>query len=152
MESSHVWLSAAVAGFIVVVFSVRRSLQSAWRATPQFPPGPAGWPLIGTIDIAKDKAWVMFKQWGKTYCLLRCMMITVSQLTGLAASGLIGVRVLGKRIIVLNTMEHAIELLDKRSAIYSDRYRYQLDSAHCIWLTSYAHVRPTSGLTMLTEL
>ena len=45
--------------------------------------------------------------------------------------------VLGKSIVVLNTEEAAFELLDKRSAIYSDRPRFPMQDL-------YAFVTPAS--------
>jgi hypothetical protein len=39
-------------------------------------------------------------------------------------SSLVSVSVLGQTMIVIDTLEMAIELLDRRSAIYSSRYIY----------------------------
>jgi hypothetical protein len=39
-------------------------------------------------------------------------------------SSLVSVSVLGQTMIVIDTIEMAIELLDRRSAIYSSRYIY----------------------------
>lgn len=43
-------------------------------------------------------------------------------------SPIIRLEVLGVNLIILNSMEVIADLLDKRSAIYSDRYVYQLGS------------------------
>ncbi|KAG2133523.1 cytochrome P450 [Suillus bovinus] len=69
-----------------------------------YPPGPPGWPLIGNIaDMPHNKAWLTFAKWGKKY------------------GDILHVEVLGRHIIVLNSVKAAIELLDTKSSIYSDR-------------------------------
>ncbi|KAG1907691.1 cytochrome P450 [Suillus fuscotomentosus] len=69
-----------------------------------YPPGPPGWPLVGNVaDMPHTKAWLTFAQWGKKY------------------GDISHVEVLGRHIIVLNSVKAAIELLDKKSAVYSDR-------------------------------
>ncbi|KAG2139863.1 cytochrome P450 [Suillus bovinus] len=69
-----------------------------------YPPGPPGWPLVGNIaDIPHNKAWLTFAKWGKKY------------------GDILHVDVLGRHIIVLNSVKAAMELLDKKSSIYSDR-------------------------------
>ncbi|KAG2133604.1 cytochrome P450 [Suillus bovinus] len=69
-----------------------------------YPPGPSRWPLIGNIaDIPHNKAWLTFARWGKKY------------------GDILHVEVLGRHIIVLNSVKAAIELLDTKSSIYSDR-------------------------------
>ncbi|KAG2151680.1 cytochrome P450 [Suillus bovinus] len=69
-----------------------------------YPPGPPGWPLIGNIaDMPHNKAWLTFAKWGKKY------------------GDILHVEVLGRHIIVLNSVKAAIDLLDKKGSIYSDR-------------------------------
>lgn len=62
---------------------------------PRFPPGPAGWPLAGNLDVAQEKSWVMFKEWGKTYGLLRHLRSAYVSSCFAVASGLIGITVRG---------------------------------------------------------
>ena len=51
------------------------------------------------------------------------MAAVISELTNdYPDSSIIGYKALGTNIIVLNTVDAANELLDRRSAIYSDRY------------------------------
>ncbi|KAI4520359.1 cytochrome P450 [Schizophyllum commune Loenen D] len=71
----------------------------------QLPPGPPAEPLLGHIRvIPQENAERAYFRWSKEY-----------------VSDLIHVRVLGQPIIVLNSVESAIELLEKRGAIHSDR-------------------------------
>ncbi|KAG1795476.1 cytochrome P450 [Suillus plorans] len=69
-----------------------------------YPPGPRGLPLVGNLrDIPRDKSWLTFTEWGKKY------------------GDISHINVLGMHIVVLNSVESAVEMLDKKSSIYSDR-------------------------------
>ncbi|PCH38747.1 cytochrome P450 [Wolfiporia cocos MD-104 SS10] len=68
------------------------------------PPGPRGYPIIGnTLQMPREHAWVTFAQWAKDY------------------GPIIHLSVLGSPLFVLNSPDVISELLEKRSAIYSDR-------------------------------
>ncbi|KAG1869546.1 cytochrome P450 [Suillus subluteus] len=90
-----------------------------------YPPGPPGWPLIGNVsDIPHIKAWLTFAKWGKKY------------------GDISHVEVLGQHIIVLNSVKTAMELLDKKSSMYSDRPILQMGGElvgwkHSLGLLSY---------------
>ncbi|KAG2139993.1 cytochrome P450 [Suillus cothurnatus] len=69
-----------------------------------YPPGPPGWPLIGHIlDMPHIKPWLTFAMWGKKY------------------GGVSHIEVMGQHIVVLNSVKAAIDMLDKKSTLYSDR-------------------------------
>ncbi|KIK45782.1 hypothetical protein CY34DRAFT_77296 [Suillus luteus UH-Slu-Lm8-n1] len=69
-----------------------------------YPPGPRGWPLIGNIlDIPRTKPWVTFTEWGEMY------------------GDITHIEVLGRHIIVLNSVKTAVEMMDNKSIVYSDR-------------------------------
>ncbi|KAJ7595756.1 cytochrome P450 [Mycena floridula] len=68
------------------------------------PPGPKGLPLIGNVaDLPSSQPWLKFAEMGKKY------------------GGMTYLNVLGTSILILNSPEHAFELLDKKSKISSDR-------------------------------
>ncbi|PBK93436.1 cytochrome P450 [Armillaria gallica] len=68
------------------------------------PPGPRGLPLIGNLlDMPSDKEWLTFARWGKEY------------------GDIASVSVLGQRIVIVNSAQAAIDMLDKKSSIFSDR-------------------------------
>ncbi|KAK0465859.1 cytochrome P450 [Desarmillaria tabescens] len=101
MSSSLTALAIAISLFGLVV--AYRLFYPTRRSTP-FPPGPKGFPLIGNIlDMPSDKEWLTFARWGEKH--------------GNVAS----VSVLGRRIVVINSVQMAIDMLDKKGAIYSDR-------------------------------
>ncbi|KAG2366933.1 cytochrome P450 [Suillus spraguei] len=67
-------------------------------------PGPRGWPLIGNIlDMPQIKPWLTFAEWGKKY------------------GAISHIEVLGQHFIVLNSVKSAVDMLDKKSTMYSDR-------------------------------
>ncbi|GJE99706.1 cytochrome P450 [Phanerochaete sordida] len=82
---------------------------------PSPPPGPPGLPLVGHLGMPKDEPWKVYLQWGEEY-----------------GSDVVRFNVLGVNIVVTNTLETSADLLEKRSATYSDR--------------------PPFGLTMINEL
>ncbi|KAG1879761.1 cytochrome P450 [Suillus subluteus] len=69
-----------------------------------YPPGPRGWPLIGNVlDMPRIKPWLTFTEWGKKY------------------GDITHIEVLGRHIIVLNSVKTAMEMMDRKSILYSDR-------------------------------
>lgn len=74
---------------------------------PPLPPGPPADFIIGHIRfIPSHHQETLFYQWGKIYGDVMYLYI------------------LGKPIIVLNSVQAAVDLLEKRSANYSDRPRF----------------------------
>ncbi|KAJ7486840.1 cytochrome P450 [Mycena latifolia] len=68
------------------------------------PPGPPKDPLIGHLRyMPTAQAPFVFHEWAKTY------------------GDVMHLRVLGKSMIVLDTLQAAVDLLDKKGSIYSDR-------------------------------
>ncbi|KAK7455189.1 hypothetical protein VKT23_011061 [Stygiomarasmius scandens] len=85
-------------------------IQRRFRPRLPFPPGPKGLPIVGnlfnTIDT-NDKPqpqWIQYLVLGKKY-----------------DSDIIHINVLGDHTVVLNSIKHTSELLEKRSALYSGR-------------------------------
>ncbi|KAF4604276.1 hypothetical protein EYR38_004698 [Pleurotus pulmonarius] len=90
---------AALGALLLTVYLKRRT-----KKRPPLPPGPPADPLIGHLRIMPtDKQELVFHEWSKTY------------------GDVMHLRVLGRDLIILNSVEAATELLEKRSALYSDR-------------------------------
>ncbi|KAH9888083.1 cytochrome P450 [Cubamyces lactineus] len=68
------------------------------------PPGPLGLPFIGNVfDIPQERSWIAYRDLAAAY------------------GDVIGVKALGQTLIVLNSLSATTDLLEKRSAMYSDR-------------------------------
>ncbi|KIK55877.1 hypothetical protein GYMLUDRAFT_174981 [Collybiopsis luxurians FD-317 M1] len=78
---------------------------------PALPPGPRALPIIGNIlDLPRSQPWITFKKWSDTY------------------GGIVHVNAIGQHMIILNDPQLAIDILDKKSRIYSDRPKLTMAS------------------------
>ncbi|KAK0234250.1 cytochrome P450 [Armillaria fumosa] len=101
MFSSLVALDIAIA--LVGLVLVWRFCHISSRNAP-FPPGPRGIPFLGNLlDMPSEKEWLTFAKWGEKY------------------GDIVSVSLLGRRLIIINSVQMAIDTLDKKSSIYSDR-------------------------------
>ncbi|KAG6854560.1 hypothetical protein C0991_004896 [Blastosporella zonata] len=95
---SHAILAAGLVVVGLSIWFVRKS-----RRAP-LPPGPHGWPVIGNIFDLPPKGdplpWLEHKD---------------------AYGPISSVTVLGQTIVLLNNLQTSVDLLDKRSSIYSGR-------------------------------
>ena len=83
----------------------QRRLTSNPKGLP-LPPGPRHLPLIGSLfDMPKDFYWLTYAKWAKIY------------------GDIMYTSVCRQDMVILSSAETAMELLDKRSATYSDRPR-----------------------------
>ncbi|KAG6875167.1 hypothetical protein C0993_010537, partial [Termitomyces sp. T159_Od127] len=93
-------LSSALGISAAFLFWVKNSRQKR----PHLPPGPPGLPFIGhVLSVPAENQDSALYKLGKTY------------------GDVMYLEMFGKPIIVLNSVEAAIDLLEKRSANYSDR-------------------------------
>ncbi|KAG1819138.1 cytochrome P450 [Suillus subaureus] len=89
------WLDICLAG--IGAYLVKQVLN---KNPVSYPPGPRGWPLVGNIqDMPQIKPWLTFVEWG-----------AISH-----------IEVLGQHIVVLNSVKSAVDMLDKKGTVYSDR-------------------------------
>ena len=106
--SSAVMLLFALVTAVILLHFVRTWVKRR-RANPAglpYPPGPTPRPIIGNLlDMPLEYYWLTYAEWAKTY------------------GDIIHVKVFGQHILLLNSLEICIDLLEKRSAIYSDRPR-----------------------------
>ncbi|KAF9489406.1 cytochrome P450 [Pleurotus eryngii] len=89
---------------IVLTALIVAHMSSTKRAPAPLPPGPKGLPLVGNVaDLPRSQPWLGFAEFEKKY------------------GGITHLSVLGKHIMILNDPKYAVDMLDKKSKIYSDR-------------------------------
>ncbi|KAJ7156841.1 cytochrome P450 [Mycena crocata] len=88
---------AVLALFLVVKLATRRS-------APPPPPGPKRLPLLGNLlDMPSEREWIKFSEWGEAF------------------GDITSVSVFGQQLTIINSAQAAMDLLDKKSSICSDR-------------------------------
>ncbi|KIJ29125.1 hypothetical protein M422DRAFT_95752, partial [Sphaerobolus stellatus SS14] len=67
-------------------------------------PGPPGLPFLGNaLQMPKSHEWITYSKWAKQYgALISCVIF-------------------GQTVIIINSLQAANEMLEKRASIYSDR-------------------------------
>ncbi|KAH7886958.1 cytochrome P450, partial [Phlebopus sp. FC_14] len=100
-----VWLDVPL---VAVTLYVLQQLLKPRPALP-FPPGPKGLPLVGNFfDVPTEKPWETFSKWRKEY------------------GDIASIEVFGRRVVILNSSKHAVELLERRSQKSSNRPNFVL--------------------------
>ncbi|KAJ8522821.1 hypothetical protein ONZ45_g632 [Pleurotus djamor] len=97
--------------FVVVADTIRR--RQLRRELP-LPPGPSRLPFVGNLfSIPKTHQWLQYEKWAAEFSKWN-------------HSDILYTEVCGTPNIILNTFEAANDLLNRRSAIYSDRPRLRM--------------------------
>nr|QPP19119.1 cytochrome P450 CYP1 [Wolfiporia cocos] len=88
------------------------------------PPGPPGFPIIGNaLQMPLEKEWRVLADWAMKY------------------GEIMHLSVLGQHVIVLSSADVITELLEKRSANYSDRPRFPM-AGEMIGYSDYISITP----------
>ncbi|KAF8158888.1 cytochrome P450 [Mycena galopus ATCC 62051] len=102
--SFHEYLPALVLPSIVVSLA---GLLKGWKAItsrPPFPPGPKPKFIMGNLhDMPTKFPWLTYTEWRKQY------------------GDIVHLQVFGNHILIVNSLKVAVELLEKRARIYSDK-------------------------------
>jgi hypothetical protein len=124
---SNVSTEWAILVFLMIAVSkIHRCFASSG---PRLPPGPKPQPIVGNLgQIPSDSPAKVFAEWGKIYGPSHSQtdVIFLNWSWARSKGDVIYARVLGRPMVILNTVQAARDLLEKRSAIYSDRPRFLL--------------------------
>ncbi|KAJ7496794.1 cytochrome P450 [Mycena latifolia] len=98
-DSKTLILALGAAAFIAALYNAKRKKNVA-----PYPPGPKPLPILGNVfDLPQSQSWLAFSELAKQH------------------GPIVHLRVLGKSIIILNDVNAAIQMLDKKSRVYSNR-------------------------------
>lgn len=92
------------------------------RKQPPPPPGPKPWPIIGNaLDVPTSRPWEVYSKWSKDYGENFFVAKDLYGCSCKSGSDVIYLSALGTNVIVLDSFKAAVDLLEKRSQMYSDR-------------------------------
>ncbi|KAF7342915.1 Cytochrome P450 [Mycena sanguinolenta] len=101
---SLIFYSSVAVGALIIVAVLQRRRRAA-----MLPPGPPGDPFIGhLLRMPSTDAALVFHQWAKAY------------------GPVMHLKVLGRSMVILDSYQAAVDLLDKKGLIYSDRPKLTL--------------------------
>ena len=114
-------IGAMLAGGLIVLYTARY-FTSPYR---RLPPGPRGYPIIGNVlELKSRQSWLKFAGWRKEYGQFVLSSNFLDKfLTRTRLGEIIYLNAAGQPIVILNSQRVAVDLLDRRSGIYSDRPR-----------------------------
>ena len=107
LQSAIMPIFNAVLLVLITLGFVKWKITTTSRSTAsaRLPPGPPADPIIGHVRIVpSSRAELGYQRWAKEY-----------------KSDVLYLNLMGQPVVILNSAQSAIDLMDKRSSIYSDR-------------------------------
>jgi hypothetical protein len=110
------------AGLILTGLFILQRLLARQKQKAPLPPGPKRWPLIGNLlDMPTSKEWLTFTDWGEKWGEWLSILVILI-LTCCPDSGdMVSISVFSQQMIIVNSVEVAIAMLDRKGSIYSNR-------------------------------
>ncbi|KZT32865.1 cytochrome P450 [Sistotremastrum suecicum HHB10207 ss-3] len=100
-----------------------------------YPPGPNGLPILGNaLQIKIEKPWILYKDWASVY------------------GDVIGLKVLGKRVVVLNSFQSGLDLFERRGKVFAGRPAVPLLSQVAGWDFTLLAMDYTKSLRLTRRL
>jgi hypothetical protein len=94
------------------------------RTRVPLPPGPKGYPIIGNIfDVPKEKPQKSFAKMAKASLQVHISIDLTEYFDSQKFGDITYLNILGTNMLILNTQEAAVALLDKKGANYQNRPR-----------------------------
>lgn len=120
--------SSVLAIFAILVVIVHLVYKRRWLNRLRgctLPPGPRRWPIVGNLfDLPNtEQPWTVYNEWADVYgtCPYCNLCATVTKSAWLHLGDMVFTQVMDTPMLLVSSTEVAFDLLDKRSAIYSDR-------------------------------
>lgn len=114
----------ALAGALCLGFILRHFVRNKWRNPRHLsrPPGPRGLPLLGNlVALTRPRPWEVYDKLCKRHGAFR-IRVRMFFLTNFSFSGdMVWLEALGQGILVVGSLDRALDLFDRKSMNYSDR-------------------------------
>ena len=129
---TYILLSTVVALVLVVLKCVQLYIRDV-RLDRIMPPSPPGLPLLGNLfDLPTFRPWLTYNRWARTYGKLASLRV-LAPWSDFEAGDVVYMLLPFQPVIILNSTRAALDLMDKRSSIYSDKLFTTLDEMYALF-------------------
>lgn len=118
MITGLIWLDV-----VATVFGIILVKKLFTKHSSALPPGPSKLPILeNLLDMPTSHEWITFAEWGKKWGMeLHVVFLFNCSLTSVLLGPMTTVSVFGQPMIIVNSAKTAMDMMDKKSGIYSDR-------------------------------
>ena len=112
-----------------IVALLLRKYVASWKKHLPYPPGPKPIPIVGNIlDLPTEDVPNIYIEWGKKYRSesKQIIFLVLPSPDRRVKGSILHASALGSHVVVVNKLEDAIELFERRARLYSDRPKYPI--------------------------